>query len=295
MSFSFNQQNVQIWGVMNITPNSFSDGGDLTSAESLREKLSVWLPWIDGVDIGAESTAPHNTAITSSEERKRLETTLVPMLKSWPKNVVLSLDSYQIPTVEWLLSLVPQDVQLVWNDVSGQLDLDAIRLLKQHSKLRYVLSYNPIPTRTQTNAHMDYVKEGSAAGHARQFFREKFETLLREDLFSRVIADPCFGFAKNREQNQKLLQELPMLMEELACPHWMWGVSRKSFMRFPADANPKDPAIQSELDGRALLWTKMALEKLRQPHTIILRTHAPLLSRGLQGWTTLENVWNKNS
>lgn len=295
MSFPFNQQKVQVWGVMNVTPDSFSDGGDLTTSEALKEKLAHWLPWIDGVDIGAESTAPHNAAITTIEERKRLENTLVPLLKTWPKDLTLSLDSYQIPTVEWLLSVIPKDVSTVWNDVSGQLDQDVIRLLKQYPQLRYVLCFNPIPARAQTSSHMEYVKEGSSAGHARQFFREKFETLLREDLFSRVIADPCFGFAKSREQNQKLLQELPLLMEELACPHWMWGVSRKSFLRVPAEANPKDPAIRCELDGRALLWTKMALEKLRQPHTIILRTHAPLLSRGLQGWTTLESVWNKNS
>jgi hypothetical protein len=237
MSFPFNQQKVQVWGVMNVTPDSFSDGGDLTTSEALKAKLTHWLPWIDGVDIGAESTAPQNAAITSSEERKRLETTLAPLLKTWPKDLTLSLDSYQIPTVEWLLSVIPKEVPTVWNDVSGQLDSDVIRLLKQYPQLRYVLCFNPIPSRAQTSSHMEYV----------------------------------------------------------ACPHWMWGVSRKSFLRMPAEANPKDPAIRCELDGRALLWTKMALEKLRQPHTIILRTHAPLLSRGLQGWTTLESVWNKNS
>lgn len=295
MSFSVGLQTVQVWGVMNLTPDSFSDGGVVASQEKFQERLAAWMPWVDGIDVGAESTAPNNASISAATEIQRLEAMLLPILATWPAHVTLSLDTYKVETIQWLLSHVPTHVAVVWNDVSGQFDRHVLELLRVHPQLKYVLCHNPAPERALAGRHMDYASEGAITPILRDFFRPRIKTLLEHDVFSRVIFDPCFGFGKTRAQNCALLQELPLLMDELAAAQWVWGVSRKSFLRLSADVNPKQEPHQQALDGMAQLWYQEALSRVRQPHTIFLRTHAPLYSRGLASWSTLKASWNSGS
>lgn len=294
MSFPYRNQRIHIWGVVNATPNSFSDGGEITSSEKFAQRQQDW-QHLDGLDVGAESTAPKNASITAAEERQRLEKILVPHLAAWPRHLVLSLDTYHLETAQWFLSVVPKDLQIVWNDVSGQVSSDVMKLLQSHAGLRYILNFNQVPERALTGQHMKYVQDTPIIPRARQFFRESFDVFLRHELFSRVIADPCFGFSKTREQNHQLLEQLPVLMDELACPVWMWGVSRKSFLRFPANADVSQSKVRESLDGLGLLWINSALDKLTHPHTIILRTHAPLLANALGDWQQLRDQWTPPS
>ncbi len=289
MSFNYKEQRLQVWGILNVTPDSFSDGGQHLSLESISKTLSQWRGVVDGVDVGAESTAPMNRSITSQEERRRLEATVIPLLKEWPRDLVLSLDSYQIDTVEWFFSQVPKDIECVWNDVSGVVDQETIRLLKKFPRLRYVLCFNPVPGRAQSGEHKNFIRPGNVVEHAREFFKSRFEVLLRNELFSRMTADPAFGFAKSREQNHALMEHLPKLMEEMAAPHWLWGLSRKSFLRFPEATSAKSPQEQVKLDGLQLLWMKEALDKLQNPHTIVLRVHNPAMMGALSSWNELKN------
>lgn len=288
MSFSYKDQRLQVWGILNVTPDSFSDGGLHHSSESILNTFSHWRGVVDGVDVGAESTAPMNRSISSQEERKRLETSIIPLLKDWPRDWVLSLDSYQLETVEWFFSQVPKDIDCVWNDVSGVVDEETVRLLKKFPQLRYVLCFNPVPGRAQSGEHKHFIRPGNVVEHAREFFRPRFEVLLKNDLFSRMTADPAFGFAKSREQNHALMEHLPKLMEEMASPHWLWGLSRKSFLRFPESTSAKSPHEQAKLDGLQLLWMKEALDKLHNPHTIVLRVHNPTIMGALGSWNELK-------
>ena len=278
---------------MNVTPDSFSDGGKHLTTDDLARTLEGWGA-VDGIDIGAESTAPMNRSITADVERERLQAVL-PLLKSWPKGVTLSLDTYRAETADWFFSQVAADIPCVWNDVSGIVDEAVISVLKKHPKLRYVLCFNTSPQRDVGSEHMKHVTAGPIVPVARDFFRRQFETLLKNDLFSRTMADPCFGFAKTREQNHELLQQLPLLMEELACPQWVWGVSRKSFMRFPESLNVREPLHQQQLDALQLLWMREALDKLSHPHTIVVRTHAPQIVEALRMWHELAATWNTKS
>ncbi len=280
---------------MNVTPDSFSDGGELFSIQSLEKRLQSWRGLVDGVDIGAESTAPSNQAITDVIERERLEKNFMPILKNWPKEISISLDTYHTATASWFFSQVPKDIPIVWNDVSGKVDDDVISILKEHPRLKYVLCFNQVPTRLETSEHMNFVNSQAIAQAARLFFKSQFDIFLRHELFSRVIADPCFGFAKSREQNQLLLKQIPLLIEELATPVWMLGVSRKSFLRFPKELDPKSPETQQSLDGLALLWYREVLDKLTSPHTINIRTHAPVLTQSLRSWQHLNDVWTQKS
>lgn len=271
---------IEVWGVMNITPDSFSDG-ILRSVET-PSPLLLRRPQ-HGLDVGAESTNPKALPIDHATERQRLERHLLPLLEHWPRELTLSLDTYQLATIQWLLPQLPQGLSVVWNDVSGKYH-DAIALLHQYPELRYVCCHNPAPTRSLSGQHMNYVSSERIERQVREFFLSARADFLRAGVWERTIADPCFGFGKSREQNLALWSELPELMRELAFPAWMWGISRKSFLRTDQE-DPRDPSTQVVLDQRAREWIVNALEKLTGVHTIILRTHQV---------GVLEDLW-KNS
>jgi dihydropteroate synthase len=274
--FSFREQSIQVWGVANATPDSFSDGGDLSTSEKLRQKFEQWN--CDGIDVGAESTNPKAKPITDADEQERLTKVLLPLLSTWPKQTVLSIDSYRIKTLEWLLPLIPTHVGVIE---------EAAEILKRHPRLGYVLCHNPVPRRELAALHMQSPLVGDAVSTVTAFFREQADVFIRAGVFDRCWADPCFGFGKSREQNHALMKALPEMMEDLPYPKWVWGVSRKSFLRFPASLDPKDPQVQTELDGLQLLWAAVALEKLRTPHVIAIRAHAPHTLKALASWPSL--------
>lgn len=265
---------LKVWGVINVTPDSFSDGGLFESSP-----LPLASTSIHGLDIGAESTNPKASAITVEEEQERLARFLVPQLQNWPASLTLSLDTYKLETIHWFLSQVPPHVDVVWNDVSGKF-LEATPLLEQHPRLRYVCCHTTVPARELSGSHMGYVSEGPIIAAMREFFRGAQGHFAARGLLPRVIADPCFGFGKTREQNLEAWEQLPRLMGELSFDAWMWGISRKSFLRGPSE-DPRDPATQKVLDERQRDWIANALEKLTTMHTIILRAHDPSALRSL--------------
>lgn len=291
MSFSLHHQTMKSVGVINLTPNSFSDG--LSERQDLvQRRLQEWSS-CDVIDVGAESTAPHNAPISFAEEKKRLETELLPALANWPEHLTLSLDTYRFETIRWFLTQCPTSIKLIWNDISGLVDADLCSFLSDHPHLQYVLSFNPMRSRENVQGHMDYQIEGSVVEAFKRFFEESFTRLIKANVYSQVIADPVFGFAKSRAHNHHLCRELPELMESFACPRWMWGVSRKRFMRFPETLDAKQPLQQELLDAQALLLYQHWLQKLTQPHTIYVRTHRPQTLGALKSFEEMQQVWMK--
>lgn len=291
MSITLHHQNMKRVGVINLTPNSFSDG-EANREGLVARKLLEWA-FCDVIDVGAESTAPHNAPISFEEEKKRLETELVPHLKSWPKEISLSLDTYRLETIQWFMKIAPTHLNLIWNDISGLVDKDLCSFLADHPQLKYILSFNPMRSRENVQAHMDHQVEGSIVEAFKHFFDKSFNQLIQSNVYSQVIADPVFGFAKTREQNHSLCRQMPELMESFACPRWMWGVSRKRFMRFPETLAVKEKNNQELLDAQALILYQYWLAKLTHPHTIYVRTHRPYTLGALKSFEEMQQVWMK--
>jgi dihydropteroate synthase len=122
---------------------------------------------------------------------------------------------------------------------------------------------------------MDYALSGDVDEMLERFFAEAHAGLSEVDLATRAWADPCFGFGKSRAQNLSLMETLPALMDRSPWRRWVWGVSRKSFLRDERSTDPRDPITREVLDARQLAWARRSLEKLREAHTIVLRAHAP--------------------
>ena len=208
---------VQLVGILNITPDSFSDGGLFTDPKlAIKHANQMFADGASLIDIGAESTRPGSKKLRPDEEWQRLEPILHPLLERYPNQ--LSIDTYHPETAEKVLSMAP----CLINDVTGLGDdkmLDVI--VKYHAT--YIVCH--LPAKDVQIAHsgilLDDIHEVVAS------LMTKYEVLRAAGLSSdQIILDPGIGFGKTPELNYKLLR-----FAELVPKHKvMIGYSRKRFL-----------------------------------------------------------------
>lgn len=256
--------------IINLTPNSFSDGGvfynETKVQEFIRRSIQESFTYFD---LGAESTAPFNDPISVAEEIDRLSSYLNVINDNFFK---ISLDTYHLETVKWFQEKVNRS--FLWNDVSGILDKETLKFLKDNPEQEYVLSHTNIKSKDQTSHHMDFVFEGDIYPHILAKWNCDIQ-LLKENNISleRIYFDPCFGFSKSFDQNFELIKRLVDLEADLPISRWLLGISKKSFLRKKVESfgiRDKDSQYQQS----ELLHLKIAeyWEKhLKRP--ILLRLH----------------------
>jgi dihydropteroate synthase len=252
-------------GVMNITPDSFSDGGELDTSQKILEKVKSFGS-IHALDIGAESTAPMNKSISWQDEWQRWQMVL-PLLPKW-KHVV-SADTYHPETIFELVKYWKDNkllYPLFWNDVSGKFDGAVRDFLKEGKRFEYVYCHNRAPLRELTSKHMDYVAKED--GRIEEELRDFFAPHIHE----RVIFDPCVGFSKSYDENWFILDHFAKFQKKIGHDRWLIGFSRKSFLRkkYKLEIKDKDQLdkIHSEVLEKVLL---------KAQGEIWVRTHRPEL------------------
>ncbi|NDF11286.1 MAG: dihydropteroate synthase [Proteobacteria bacterium] len=213
----------QLVGIVNVTPDSFSDGGVANNAQTA---LMLAKKHFDEgahiIDIGAESTRPGATPISIHEEWDRLQPVLKLLEKKLPK-AVLSIDTYHAETVA---KLVTHEIDWI-NDVSGGCP-EIAKLISRYDTFHHVIMHNlgvPANKDKTLPASQDPI---SAILH---WAEEKLIELERIGLSSsRIILDPGIGFGKTPEQSVHILRHIKEL-KILGVP-LMVGHSRKSFLSF---------------------------------------------------------------
>ncbi len=205
-------------GVINLTPNSFSDGGEVT-ALNLKERIQ-FLNQFDVIDVGAESTAPMNAAISPEEEWRRLEI-LIPYLREI--KTTLSVDTYHPETIFRMTELYSGE--LIWNDISGKFDQSVEKFLSLRKNLYYVFCHNLASTRKESILHMNFLSLNE------EFFIDELVDYFTPHKRPNVIFDPCLGFSKSYAQNWKILEQFHLLQKKIDHSSWLIGFSRKSFLR----------------------------------------------------------------
>lgn len=255
-------------GVINLTPNSFSDGSEISSPQSHVNKLKLFKNTAI-LDFGAESTAPMNVPISADEELARFEPFLG-VIFSLQK--VISIDTYHPETIfffqkEWIRRGLK--VPLVWNDISGKFDDEVERFLAKGSFFEYVFCHNLAPTRALSARHMDYVSKLSPDD-----FLYHMETFFSPAIRDRVILDPCLGFSKSYQQNWHTLENIPRLQKMFPLSRFLIGFSRKSFLREKYQLS-RDKKDRDQLD----LAHQNEMKRLSQEWAgeVWLRTHRPEL------------------
>ncbi len=247
-------------GVMNLTPNSFSDGGEITP-QNIKEKI-LSLNQFDILDVGAESTAPMNESISADEEWRRLG----PFLEHLHEvKTLLSLDTYHPETIFKFSKIYSRP--FIWNDISGKFDSDVERFLQIRSDCYYVFSHNLSPSRDLSGKHMNYLSPKNENDFLDELV-EYFSPFKRRN----VIFDPCLGFSKSYEQNWYILDHLDVVLDKLNHPDWLIGFSRKSFLRkkYQIELSQKDELDQVHLHELYKMRSKLS-------GNIFVRTHRPEL------------------
>ncbi|MFZ4655135.1 MAG: dihydropteroate synthase [Methylococcaceae bacterium] len=213
----------KIMGILNLTPDSFSDGGfysdPLSAVEHLRHMRSEGA---DVIDIGGESTRPGSLPVDPDEQWRRVE----PVFKAVRMDEQLSTTPLSIDTSSsWVAQkAIGQGATLV-NDVSaGQRDPDMLRVVADSAASLVLMHLQGTPlTMQQAPFYQDVVREVIAA------LLDRLDLALRRGIpKERLMIDPGIGFGKTRDHNLLLLHALPQFVD-LGYPVLL-GCSRKRFM-----------------------------------------------------------------
>ncbi len=207
----------QLVGILNVTPDSFSDGGQFLAPEAaMAQARRLFEDGAALVDIGAESTRPNATALTPAEERTRLEPVLPALLQEFPGR--LSLDSYHPETADWALGLG----DIIINDVTGMNNPLMIEVVTRRGA-KCIVSHLPgiDPQAAHDGPLVDDIQE------VIDDLLAKESLLLAEGLDEAdIILDPGIGFGKTAELNRQLLEFARYVPGKTV----MIGYSRKRFL-----------------------------------------------------------------
>jgi dihydropteroate synthase len=204
-------------GILNITPNSFSDGGLYYDAKSaLTHAKSLFDDGATFIDVGAEATNPKAEPITDQVEWKRLEPILRSLLAEYPGRI--SLDSYHPLTIRRAFDIGP----VIVNDVTG---LNNPRMVETVLKIKPKIIVSHLRGMNIRQAHSSELISDIMT--VKNDLLEK-ATLLLQDGFNidQIILDPGIGFGKTPELNRELLS-FARLVKDYSV---MIGYSRKRFL-----------------------------------------------------------------
>ena len=241
-----------VMGVVNVTPDSFSDGGEwFASGDAIRHGLDLLAEGADIVEVGGESTRPGATRPELSEELRRV----LPVVKELAAaGACVSIDTMRPPVAA---EAVSAGARLV-NDVSGgRADPTMLSIVAQAGVSYVCMHWRGHAQDMQNRAHYTDVVTDVLA----ELGEQVSAALAAGITADRLIVDPGFGFAKTGEHNWQLLQRLDELtalgLQLLA------GVSRKTFLgtlMADADGVPRPPRERD--DASVALTTVLAMHRI---------------------------------
>lgn len=204
-------------GILNVTPDSFSDGGLFVNADKAIEHAKQMVKeGAEIIDVGGESSRPGSEPVSEEEELRRVKPVIQKLVNEI--NVPISIDTYKPKVAEKCLSL---GVQLV-NDITGLRNKEMIKVVAQYKVPVIIMHMKGNPRNMQVNpTYEDVIKE------IKEFLSERISEARKAGI-NNVIIDPGIGFGKNTEHNLQILKRLSEL-KDLGCPILV-GPSRKSFI-----------------------------------------------------------------
>ena len=226
-----------IVGILNVTPDSFSDGGlYITVDDAVGHAREMIDSGADIIDIGGESTRPHATVVDAEEEQERVIGVIKRIREEFP-HVPISIDTYRASTAK---KAVEAGASIV-NDVScGLLDVDMLATVAELN-VPYILTH---AGRVGSHNSLDYGDgmpsvfdddEGleSAISTIHNQLNSRVNKCIRAGIFRwNVIIDPGLGFGKSGEVNFEIIKSLhKLLVDGLLVFPTMIGASRKRFVR----------------------------------------------------------------
>ena len=244
----------KVMGILNVTPDSFFDGGKYKSdKEILLQTEKMLSEGADFIDIGAYSSRPNADFVSEKEEIRRMESVMKILSKEF-SDVLFSIDTFRSEVAKTALD---NGGSLI-NDISaGNLDDQMMKVVAEY-QVPYIMMhmYGTPQTMQQQTDYEDMVKEMLF------YFSERI-ALARQAGILDIIIDPGFGFSKTLDQNYELLSKLD-LFQSLELPV-MSALSRKSMIYKFFETTP-----QEALNGTSVLNTISLIKgaKLLRVHDV---------------------------
>ena len=242
----------KVMGILNITPDSFYDGGQYTNNHDILKHVELMLrEGATFIDIGAYSSRPNADHVNEADELKRILPIVNLILKEFPE-VLLSIDTFKSQVAK---QCIEAGAALI-NDISaGTLDHNMLQTIADLQVPYIMMHMRGTPqTMQQQTDYDDIVKD------ILFYFSERMAVAKQLGIVD-IIVDPGFGFAKTLEQNYELLNKLEhfKIIEKPV----LVGISRKSMIYKTLETSAKE-----SLNGTSVLNT-IALQK----NASILRVH----------------------
>ena len=232
----------KIMGILNLTPDSFSDGGKFNNEKSaLLQAEKLIKDGADFIDIGAQSTRPNAEFLSAEEEIRRIGTIISLIKKEFPETLI-SLDTFYAEVVKFGYN---EGLDVV-NDISGG-DFDE-NLLKTvaETKLSYILMHS---NSSYQNMH-EKIHYDDIIVHLNYYFSKKINELKQLGIKD-IILDPGFGFGKTVEDQCKMIDETEFIGFERF--PLLIGISRKSFIYKPLNKTPLEITEETQKLHRKVL------------------------------------------
>ena len=237
-----------IMGILNLTPDSFSDGGRHSSPEAaLAQAERMLAEGADLIDIGGESTRPGAEPVAPEEEQRRILPVLEELVVR--RGIPVSLDTRHAATARAALQLAGERApELIINDISGLLTDEQMPQVVAEAGCPIIITHNRGDSQTM-QSQTDY---SDVVGEAIDELLQIRQWYLQAGVApEKIILDPGIGFAKTHEQNWEIIRHLDRFtqLEHAGIRHRvLFGASRKGFLNTPltdAEGNPR-PAEQRD-------------------------------------------------
>ena len=271
----------RIMGILNVTPDSFSDGGQFTAIDSaITHAKDMIGASATIIDIGGESTRPNAAAVSTEEEVQRV----VPVVKairqqlgSLNKDIWLSIDTSN-PIVMQAAFEAGADI---WNDVRALKREGAAEMAAKLDIPVMLMHMRGEPTTMNNLAQYDDVIKEISTELTARIVEVTNAGVKRE----KIIIDPGFGFAKNYEHHCALLSQLERL-QTLGLP-MMFGISRKRFLAEVLSKSGVEALANTQALERDAVGTAAGIFALQQGASIIRTHNVAMMQQAVTLWQQL--------
>ena len=214
------KKNHILMGVLNLTPDSFSDGGKFNSFKKATQRIKRMIDaGADIIDIGGESTRPGSKTVSQTNELKRVKQ-IIKKFKKNHRNTLLSIDSRKSLVVNFSMKY---NLDIV-NDISGfKFDPKILGTIKNKNLWKIIHHMQGTPKTMQINPKYDHVLLDIY-----DFFEKEIARFKKLKYSKKIILDPGIGFGKNLKHNLMILNKIS-IFHSLGFPILI-GTSRKKFI-----------------------------------------------------------------
>ncbi|MCL4715195.1 MAG: dihydropteroate synthase [Hyphomonadaceae bacterium] len=256
-------------GVLNVTPDSFSDGGERQGGAAAPHALAMLEAGADIIDIGGESTRPGAEAVDIAEEIARVAPVIAALRAMTAAPISIDTMKPQVATAAIAAGAS------IWNDVAALREPGALETAASLQRPVVLMHMQGEPRTMQDNPHYDDVVAEVTA-----FLRER-AAAARAKGVQTLWVDPGIGFGKTLDHNLALLRNLDRIAEETGCPVLI-GASRKRFIQ-ALDARATD-ARTGRLGGSLAA----ALSAAQQGAAIVRVHDVAETAQALKVWRALQ-------